>query len=77
MKDMKSAFKLLLEGTYFEEFDDPAAELRKMRVRQGIKLSEIAAECGVSEMTVRNFEAGKTINLMVWRWYYNHYCKEV
>ena len=55
---------ILFAGTELEGKD--IVELRK---KAGLSLADVAASCDVSEMTVRNFESGKSPNWKVFKWY--------
>jgi len=63
--------KLLFQGTPLE-----GADLREVRENAGFTRGDVMSYCGVSEMTVRNFEAGKSMNSKVFMFYWNMFCKE-
>lgn len=70
-KKMEGMLELLFQGTQLE-----GADLKEARENAGFSLADVAAHCGVSEMTVRNFEAGKSTNFKIYKFYMDAFCKE-
>lgn len=55
---------ILFAGTELE-----GKNIVELRKKAGLSLADVAASCDVSEMTVRNFESGKSPNWKVFKWY--------